>query len=257
MKIVITSGGTSEKIDSVRRIINTSTGKLGSLIAEEFYKTDSNIEIIYLCSNSAALPNVPCTIVKIDSANEIKNYLENLLKTETIDAVIHSMAISDYHVSKISDLDEIIIHISTKLQENKAILESCTDTYDLIKSEITEGCTKMGTEKKIGSNIPELAIFMKRNPKIISIIKNLQPKTILVGFKLLVNVPEKELFEVANNLLKANNCDFVLANDLNNITADEHRGTLISADSSSTSLRTKEEIAEAIVRNVLIKLRGE
>ena len=32
-KVIITAGGTSEKIDNVRKITNSSSGKLGSVIA--------------------------------------------------------------------------------------------------------------------------------------------------------------------------------------------------------------------------------
>ena len=38
MNIIITSGGTSENIDNVRKITNTATGALGSIIANEFIK---------------------------------------------------------------------------------------------------------------------------------------------------------------------------------------------------------------------------
>lgn len=36
MRVLITAGGTSEKIDNVRSITNHSTGRLGCLIAEKF-----------------------------------------------------------------------------------------------------------------------------------------------------------------------------------------------------------------------------
>ncbi|MFO7160860.1 MAG: phosphopantothenoylcysteine decarboxylase, partial [[Clostridium] cellulosi] len=36
MNVLITAGGTTENIDPVRKIKNTATGRLGSLIAEEF-----------------------------------------------------------------------------------------------------------------------------------------------------------------------------------------------------------------------------
>ena len=49
MRVVITAGGTSEMIDSVRSITNKSSGKLGSLIAENFYNFDNNIEVVYDC----------------------------------------------------------------------------------------------------------------------------------------------------------------------------------------------------------------
>ena len=35
MNIIVTAGGTSEPIDNVRRIANTGTGRLGSLVADE------------------------------------------------------------------------------------------------------------------------------------------------------------------------------------------------------------------------------
>ena len=46
MRILITAGGTSEKIDEVRSITNHSTGKLGSLIAASFLKYDVTIDYV-------------------------------------------------------------------------------------------------------------------------------------------------------------------------------------------------------------------
>ena len=39
MKIVITAGGTSEKIDDVRTITNSSTGRLGYAVERLFYSS--------------------------------------------------------------------------------------------------------------------------------------------------------------------------------------------------------------------------
>ena len=47
-KIIITAGGTSEKIDNVRKITNSSSGKLGSVIATKLLELpDDKIEKIY------------------------------------------------------------------------------------------------------------------------------------------------------------------------------------------------------------------
>ena len=35
INVVITSGGTSERIDNVRKITNSSSGKLGSVISDK------------------------------------------------------------------------------------------------------------------------------------------------------------------------------------------------------------------------------
>ncbi len=48
MNIVITAGCTSEKIDNVRKITNSSSGKLGMIIANEILnKYEDEIDIIY------------------------------------------------------------------------------------------------------------------------------------------------------------------------------------------------------------------
>lgn len=254
MKVIITSGGTAEKIDDVRTITNVSTGKLGSLIAHAFYTAIPSIEIIYICSNNAILPDIPCTIMKINSAMELKCTIENILNNEKIDAVVHSMAVSDYYVSGISSLDKIISRISTVIHENKELLETTDSISSIIKSEIAKN---EDYPKKISSNVDNLMLFMAKTPKVISVVKKIQPKTILVGFKLLVDVSEEQLLEIGHNLLIRNECDFVLANDLNNITAHHHNGILIKPDSSYIYLQSKEEIARAIVQNIIMKIRGE
>ena len=48
MKIIITAGGTSEKIDNVRKITNSSSGKLGLCIANELIRSKGKeIETLY------------------------------------------------------------------------------------------------------------------------------------------------------------------------------------------------------------------
>ena len=57
MNIVITAGGISEYIDNVRKITNSSTGKLGLVIANTFLSY-SNIDLIYyVCPKNALKPN--------------------------------------------------------------------------------------------------------------------------------------------------------------------------------------------------------
>ena len=46
MKILITSGGTTEKIDAVRGITNHSTGTLGKYIAELFLNNGHEVSLV-------------------------------------------------------------------------------------------------------------------------------------------------------------------------------------------------------------------
>jgi phosphopantothenate-cysteine ligase len=95
---------------------------------------------------------------------------------------------------------------------------------------------------------------MNKTPKIIGMIKNLQPQTILVGFKLLNQVSHEQLIETGRTLLEKNNCDFVLANDLTSIQENNHVGYLINKDTTYQTYMSKEEIADGIAVSVIQKL---
>lgn len=47
MRILITAGGTSENIDSVRKITNSSSGRLGAVIAEQMLQNGHNIVYVH------------------------------------------------------------------------------------------------------------------------------------------------------------------------------------------------------------------
>ena len=66
-KIVITAGGTSERIDNVRKITNTATGKLGMTIANEFLKNEDTF-IYYICTKESFKPTSErVKIIEIES----------------------------------------------------------------------------------------------------------------------------------------------------------------------------------------------
>ena len=226
MKIIITSGGTSENIDNVRKITNSSSGKLGSIIANTFIKKYEKIieKIYFLAPKSSILPknNKKVEIINITNVQSLKQKIEEILTKQKVDIVIHSMAVSDYTVDKIYD-------------ENNNLISG----------------------DKISSSLNELTIKLKPTPKVISIIKKISPKTILVGFKLLSNVKKQELINVAYKLLQNNNCNFVLANDTKNITSKKHIGYLIDKDKKIAKCNSKQQIAEEVVKNSIKELKNE
>ncbi|MDD4565798.1 MAG: phosphopantothenoylcysteine decarboxylase [Eubacteriales bacterium] len=225
--VVITAGGTSEKIDEVRLISNFSSGRLGLAVAKCFLesKTANIGKIYYLCDRNTIVPDDErVEAVRVLGAQGLLDALENLLATKKIDAVIHAMAVSDYTVKQVTTIGAI------KAGE--------------------EDRDKLTEEEKISSEIDDLVIVLKRTPKVIAEIKKLQKETILVGFKLLSNVSKEELIETGYKLLQKNDCDMVLANDLREITGERHIGYLISRNGDYIRLTTKKQIANEIVKNV-------
>ncbi|NLD18877.1 MAG: phosphopantothenate--cysteine ligase [Clostridiales bacterium] len=233
MKIIITAGGTSERIDDVRTITNSSTGRLGHAIGEALLRDygDRIDRIYYLHGTRAAyVEDDKVEPRTIGGVMDLQKELDLLLGAEKIDAVIHAMAVSDYMVNEVTTLDRI-----RGVEDVKADLSG----------------------NKISSDIDDLVIHMKRSPKVISTIKKTRPNTHLVGFKLLSNVPHEELIDIGYRLLKKNDCDFVLANDLKEIGRDFHRGYLIHRDKTYDIMENNEEIAEMIARRTIRLCEGK
>lgn len=224
-KYVITSGGISEKIDNVRKITNSSSGKLGMTIANHLLESKSDITIYYVCSKNALRPNnTRVKIIEVAGTLDLKDKVESLLKNEKIDYFIHTMAVADYMVDYVTTVDKM-----KKSFLNNSDMEVIKDT-------------------KISSYENNLVLVLKPTPKIISLIKKESPLTYLVGFKLLDSVSKKELIEVATRLRDKNKCDLVVANDLEDIRNKEHKAYIIDKEDKIVEASDKEDIAKKLVR---------
>lgn len=234
IKIVITAGGTSEKIDNVRKITNSSSGKLGMIIANQLLSEMKDIKIYYVCSKNSFKPNDErVEVIEIEGTNNLKNKIEDLLKNNKIDYFIHSMAVSDYTTDYVTSLDKIKNSILKRKD-----LDEAFSNIETINS------------NKIPSYEDNLVIVLKPTPKIISIIKNISPSTFLVGFKLLDGVSKDKLIEVAKKLRDKNNCDLVVANDLQNIRNGLHKAYIIDKNDHVVVANGKEDIAKQLVRRM-------
>ena len=189
-KILVTSGGTTEYIDDVRVLTNISSGKLGAKIAEEL--TLKGAQVYYVCGKNAVTPfeneNTEYylmnngygmlfepVILRVKNANDAMEAMKKIITEEKVDAVIHCMAVSDFTFKRDSAI-------------------------------------------KCSSSDPEAFIeFMRKtitkNPKIIGMIKQWRPETLLVGFKFEVGKTEEELLALARASIEKNGCDLVIAND--------------------------------------------
>lgn len=224
-KYVITSGGISEKIDNVRKITNSSSGKLGMTIANHLLESKSDITIYYVCSKNALRPsNKRVKIIEVAGTLDLKDKVESLLKNEKIDYFIHTMAVADYMVDYVTTVDKM-----KKSFLNNSDMEVIKDT-------------------KISSYENNLVLVLKPTPKIISLIKKESPLTYLVGFKLLDGVSKKELIDVAKRLRDKNKCDLVVANDLEDIRNKEHKAYIIDKEDKVVEASDKEDIAKKLVR---------
>ena len=224
MKILVTSGGTSEAIDSVRSITNHSSGRLGKIITETLLAAGHEICLITTPSALKPEPHPHLTILEIKNTNDL--LLEMKECVQDYQVLIHSMAVSDYTPVYMTGLDEV------KTSSN---LEELLD--------------KQNIEAKISSTDEVQVLLLKKTPKIISLVKEWNPAIHLIGFKLLVDVSEDYLIEIARKSLIQNQADLIIANDLTQISANQHRAIFVENDHLQT-VQTKEEIAELLLEKI-------
>lgn len=241
MNIVITAGGTRERIDDVRSIINSSSGKLGYKIATEFTKVLHSSTIFYIHGNNATPFVSDNSLIEVKNiairdTSELMTTVKRILEENQIDIFIHSMAVADYTPDKVFDWETFKNLI--KYEDNL--------TNEVIEDYMSK-CS-YDTSGKMPSGLMSPMISLKATPKVIEEIKKTSPHTFLVGFKLLENVNEETLFDVGFNLLRKNRCNLVLANDLASIRSGNHRGMLIYPEKTSEIVEGKENIASLIVQ---------
>lgn len=224
MKLLITSGGTSEAIDQVRAITNHASGNLGKIIAEQALKGGHEVTLVTTKQAVKPLPQKNLAIIEITNVESLKSTLEPLVKSHH--ALIHSMAVSDYTPVYMTGLEEV---------------ETTEDISSLLD--------KKNAETKISSKDDYQVLFLKKTPKIISYVKEWNPEIQLIGFKLLVDVSKEKLFAVARQSIERNGADYIVANDLTDIKGNQHIAYLVDK-TSEVQATTKEEIAQLILKTL-------
>lgn len=226
MKILITSGGTSEPIDSVRSITNHATGRLGKIISEYFLTRGHEVTLITTLQAQKPTSHSHLNVIVIETVADLLSVMEQEVPKHQ--ALIHSMAVSDYTPVYMTDFDE---------------LSKASNPEKLLK--------KRNQETKISSASDYQVLFLKKTPKIISRVKSWNPDIFLVGFKLLVNVATQELFEVARESLEKNHANVIVANDLSQIFDEQHVAYLID-DVTETKTETKLDLAKMLYERIVV-----
>lgn len=122
-KVIVSAGGTVERIDPVRYITNDSSGKMGHAVAEAAYKNGADVTLV----TASKLPTLNgINTVRVDSAREM--YDEINQRFDDSDVLIMAAAVSDYRVANASESkmkkDTSIMPITIELTENPDILKT-------------------------------------------------------------------------------------------------------------------------------------
>lgn len=142
-KIVITAGGTREKIDTVRFISNFSSGKMGIALADEAYSQGADVVLVTTVDVQKSYK-----IEKVESAIEMKDVIEREFKDA--DALIMAAAVADYRAKETADYklkktseDEISVKLiknpdilketSSQKKEGQIVIGFCAESENLLE----------------------------------------------------------------------------------------------------------------------------
>lgn len=246
MNIVVTAGGTNEKIDDVRFITNMSTGKLGSEIinslTDKFFNEETlrDHTIFYIYAKGADFPVGASCIryIEVTDTRSVEATVKKIITENKIDYFIHSMAISDYAVDKVFTMDDIINALSDRNPFDKSAIKDALVSMKGINN-----------DTKISSENEEMFISMKKTPKIIDMIKKTDKNIFLISFKLLSDVSRDKLIEVAQKQLERTDSDIVIANDLKTIRNGSHKAIFVEKN-NLTDIESKLGIADEITKRI-------
>jgi phosphopantothenoylcysteine synthetase/decarboxylase len=211
-RILITSGPTRGPIDAVRYVTNKSTGRLGVVMAQEALSRGAAVTFIY--GKGSLSP----------AASDVTQEAWSRLRLVEIETV-----------------NELLQVMKEELEEERydAVLHSMA-VLDYVPDRYVEEKTRSGQE--------EWWIKLVRTPKVVRVIKELQPETMLVSFKLEVGKSREELIEAARESLLSNRADLVLANDLQEIEQGHHVGYIVNpAGDVEGVVEGKAEIARKLL----------
>lgn len=91
-RVLITAGGTVERLDPVRYITNDSSGKMGFALAEA--ARDQGADVTLVCARTDGPPPAGVRVVKAESAEEMRAAV--LARLPEADAVVKAAAVADY-----------------------------------------------------------------------------------------------------------------------------------------------------------------
>lgn len=231
-RVLITGGGCVEKIDNVRAITNFSSGKTALLIARVLKALNPAAAVTYLMSERAVQPKIVCKAKTAGGKAETSDKAKNAGRAS---AVCDSVK----NFSSCADLQKLL---RAELSANKYDLlfhAAAVSDYSVQSLAVDGKEFKPGKIAKI-SGADEVLVRLKKNPKLLeqipALAKKKNKRAVVVGFKLTSNASLPEREAAVQKLFAAKNPpDFVISNDLSEITHKSHPCVLWRKGSAATS----------------------
>ena len=193
-RVVITGGGTIEKIDDVRYLSNFSSGKMANAIAKALYLKGA--DVCFITTKKDDLPNGLYTI-EVQSSNEMREYLEDALRVAKRGVLVKPNLTDNFNDAKLIQKEPYLFMVSAvsdytpKFPQNgKLKKESLGDSWnlelekniDILKTINRDGIKTIGFKAEFDEyNALKNAKNMLKNKNLNAVCLNILGKDINFG----------------------------------------------------------------------------
>jgi len=184
MHCIVTAGPTAEPLDTVRRLTNASTGRLGTVLANSLSSAGHRVTLLL---SSMATWHGPCRAQNIEqftTVDDLRNRLEARSAAQSslpVDALFHAAAVSDFRFGRIFEPQP-------------------------------SGEPRPVQAGKIPTNTGPLLAELLPTPKLIARLRGWFPTAFLVGWKFEVDGTRDQVKERCRAQLAACGTDLCVAN---------------------------------------------
>jgi phosphopantothenoylcysteine decarboxylase / phosphopantothenate---cysteine ligase len=201
------------------------------------------------------------TYEAIDSIRGITNRSSGkmgleLAKQAFIEGANVTLLAGEISVSIPHSLNTIKVQSSLEMKEKVEKLLNKNDI--LISAAAVADFTPVESEKSKISSSQDITLHLKRTPKIIDMVKEINPDIFLVGFKAEYDVSEDRIVQSAREQMEKSGVDLVVANDVAQEGAgfgsDENQVILVDNNIEKVPLSPKKDIATIILQRIVDKL---
>ena len=209
------------------------------------------------------LVSAGATFEEIDPVRGITNRSSGKMGVEIAkDAFIRGAEVTmlcgkmETRVPKLFDVVEV--ESTAEMQDELQKLLPKTDVF--VSAAAVSDFTVDSSAESTGkiSSDEDLILKLRRAPKIISSVKEINPKIYLVGFKAEYNVSNDELIESARKRMEESGADLMVANDVAvegaGFGSDKNEVIILDGNVLTVPLTSKSEIAQRILDKILENL---
>ncbi|UIO98471.1 bifunctional phosphopantothenoylcysteine decarboxylase/phosphopantothenate--cysteine ligase CoaBC [Halobaculum sp. CBA1158] len=189
-RVVVTSGPTSEPIDTVRVLTNRASGRTGRAVARALVARGADVTLLHDASAAGGGDG--------GESGDVP-YAE-------------------------------VVDVETAAEMTEAALAACSDADALISAAAISDYTVEPAEEKIRSGSESLTLELSPTPKLLDTVREEYPNLALVGFKAESEGDDDALVSRARSTLDRADLAFVVANDASVMGAAETRALVVRAD---------------------------